>query len=92
LFEELSLKYRSAQAEHAKWSDKLKATRRELDREETAARGRYDIITPPTPHSVSPTRAAIKRAGIGGAVGLLIALVAAACLEIRRQLLARGLL
>jgi pSer/pThr/pTyr-binding forkhead associated (FHA) protein len=91
-YEELSQRYRTTQVERDQWEGKLKATQRKLDREETAAKARYAIITPPTPQAVSTSRSAIKRAGMGGAVGLILALAAAACLEFRRHLIARGLL
>jgi hypothetical protein len=69
---------------------KRETTDRQLERERTSAEARYDIITPPTPEAASIASATIKRAGMGGIVGLGLALIAAACLELRRTLIARG--
>ena len=69
---------------------KRETTDRQLERERTSAEARYDIITPPTPAKKSMLTAMVKRGGLGGMLGLGIALVVAACLELRRMLIARG--
>jgi hypothetical protein len=45
--------------------------------ERASSRARYDIITPPTPEEPSTTAAMIRRGGLGGSVGLVLALCAA---------------
>jgi hypothetical protein len=69
---------------------KRETTDRALERERTSAEARYGIITPPTPAKKSMFSAMVKRGGMGGVVGMALALVAAACLELRRILIARG--
>jgi pSer/pThr/pTyr-binding forkhead associated (FHA) protein len=87
---ELSREYERAKTEHEALIKKRETTDRQLERERTSAEGRYSIITPPTPAKKSTFRAIVKRGGLGGAVGVALALVAAACLELRRILIARG--
>jgi hypothetical protein len=89
-YAELSREYERANVDYEALRKKSEATDRQLDRERTSAEARYDIITPPTPEAASLAKNMLKRAGLGGAVGLGLALVAAACLELRRILIARG--
>jgi pSer/pThr/pTyr-binding forkhead associated (FHA) protein len=89
-YAELSREYERANTDYEALRKKSEATDRQLDRERTSAEARYDIITPPTPEAKSLAKNMLKRAGLGGAVGLGLALVAAACLELRRILIARG--
>ncbi|HWO10316.1 MAG TPA: hypothetical protein VNN80_12570, partial [Polyangiaceae bacterium] len=87
---ELAREYERAKAEQDTLLAKREATERLLERERTSAEARYDILTPPTPAKASMTAAMLKRSGLGGALGLVIAVVVAACLELRRILIARG--
>ena len=89
-YAELAREYERANVDHEALRKKSEATDRQLDRERTSAEARYDVITPPTPEAASLASNMLKRAGLGGAVGLGLALVAAACLELRRILIARG--
>ncbi len=89
-YAELSREYERANTDYEALRKKSEATDRQLDRERTSAEARYDIITPPTPEAASLASNMLKRGGLGGAVGLGLALVAAACLELRRILIARG--
>jgi pSer/pThr/pTyr-binding forkhead associated (FHA) protein len=89
-YAELAREYERTNTDHEALRKKSEATDRQLDRERTSAEARYDIITPPTPEKASIASHMLKRAGLGGAVGLVLALVAAACLELRRILIARG--
>jgi predicted nucleic acid-binding protein len=89
-YAELAREYERANTDHEALRKKSEATDRQLDRERTSAEARYDIITPPTPEAASVASNMLKRAGLGGAVGLGLALIAAACLELRRVLIARG--
>jgi hypothetical protein len=87
---ELSREYERAKTEHEALIKKRETTDRQLERERSSAEARYGIITPPTPAKASLGRAMLKRGGLGGMLGLVLAVVAAACLELRRMLIARG--
>jgi pSer/pThr/pTyr-binding forkhead associated (FHA) protein len=87
---ELSREYERAKTEHEALMKKRETTDRQLERERTSAEARYSIITPPTPAKKSTFSAMVKRGGMGGVAAMLLALVAAACLELRRILIARG--
>lgn len=87
---ELAREYERAKTEQEVLIKKRETTDRQLERERTSAEARYSIITPPTPANKSTISAMVRRGGIGGVAGLLLALVAAACLELRRILIARG--
>jgi pSer/pThr/pTyr-binding forkhead associated (FHA) protein len=87
---ELSREYERAKTEHEALIKKRETTDRLLERERTSAEARYSIITPPTPAKKSTFAAMIKRGGMGGMVGFGLAMIAAACLELRRILIARG--
>jgi pSer/pThr/pTyr-binding forkhead associated (FHA) protein len=90
IYGELSREYDRAKTEHEALMKKRETTDRSLERERTSAEARYGIITPPTPARKSIFSAMVKRGGMGGVVGLALALVASACLELRRILIARG--
>jgi pSer/pThr/pTyr-binding forkhead associated (FHA) protein len=90
IYGELSREYERAKTEHEALMKKRETTDRALERERTSAEARYGIITPPTPARKSMFSAMVKRGGMGGVVGMALALVAAACLELRRILIARG--
>ncbi|HKO93083.1 MAG TPA: FHA domain-containing protein [Polyangiaceae bacterium] len=87
---ELAREYERAKTEDDALLKKREATERQLERERTLAEGRYDIITPPTPVKASMVSAMLKRGGMGGLVGLGLALLAAVALEVRRMLIVRG--
>jgi len=90
IYGELSREYDRAKTEHEALMKKRETTDRALERERTSAEARYGIITPPTPARKSMFSAMVKKGGMGGVVGLALALVAAACLELRRILISRG--
>jgi hypothetical protein len=87
---ELSREYENAKTQHETLLKKREATDRQLERERTSAAARYDIITPPTAAKTSLFSSAIKRSALGIIIGLGLAVMAAACLEMRRLLIARG--
>jgi pSer/pThr/pTyr-binding forkhead associated (FHA) protein len=89
-YSELAGEYERAKTQHDTLTKKREQTDRQLERERTSAKARYDVITPPTPAKKSQATIIGKRAGAGGAAGLILALVIAACLELRRQLISRG--
>lgn len=89
-YAELSREYERARVDHDALRKKRETTDRQLERERTSAEARYSIITPPTPEAASMGKTMLKRGGMGGAIGLALALLAAACLELRRTLIARG--
>lgn len=89
-YTELARDYERAKTEHEALMKKRDATDRLLERERTSAEARYDIITPPTAEVRSAGLTLIKRGGLGGMIGLVLAVIAAACLELRRLLIARG--
>lgn len=87
---ELAREYERAKTEHDGLTKKRETTVRQLDRERISAEARYDIMTPPTPAKKPLATIMGKRAGLGGAVGLVLALMVATYLELRRVLIARG--
>ena len=89
-YAELSREYERAKVDHDTLRKKRETTDRQLERERTSAEARYSIITPPTPAATSMAATMLKRGGMGGIIGLALAMLAAACLEIRRTLIARG--
>lgn len=89
-YAELAREYERAKVDHDALRKKRETTDRQLERERTSAEARYSIITPPTPEATSMAATMLKRGGMGGIVALTLALIAAACLEIRRTLIARG--
>ena len=90
IYAELAREYERAKTEHDALLAKLDTTERQLERERMSAEAHYDIITPPTAASASVLSAAVRRGTLGGIAGLLVACVVAACLELRRILIARG--
>jgi pSer/pThr/pTyr-binding forkhead associated (FHA) protein len=90
LYGELWREYERAKTEHEALMKKRETTDRALERERTSAEARYGIITPPTPAKKSMFSAMVKKGGLGGVIGLALAMVAAACLELRRVLITRG--
>ena len=89
-YSELSGEYERAKTEHDALMKKRETTDRQLERERISAKARYDIITPPTPAKKSAATIVAKRAGAGGVAGLILALLIAAGLELRRVLISRG--
>jgi pSer/pThr/pTyr-binding forkhead associated (FHA) protein len=87
---ELAREYENAKTQHEALLKKREATDRQLERERTSAAARYDIITPPTAAKASLFSSAVKRSALGICIGLGLAVMAAACLEMRRLLIARG--
>ena len=87
---ELAREYERAKSEHDALLKKRETTERQLERERTSAEARYDIITPPTATRSSRLSALAKRGGLGALVGVSLALLAAAYLELRRILILRG--
>jgi hypothetical protein len=87
---ELAGEYERAKTEHEALMKKRETTDRQLERERISAKARYDIITPPTAAKKSATTLIAKRAGAGGAAGLMLAVLIAAGLELRRLLISRG--
>jgi pSer/pThr/pTyr-binding forkhead associated (FHA) protein len=87
---ELSREYERAKTEHEALMKKRETTDRQLERERTSAEARYDIITPPTAGKSSVFSSLVKRGLMGTFVGLTLALLAAAYLELRRILIVRG--
>lgn len=84
-FAELQRAAATAQANFAEASKTLEGKQLQLDKERAGVRGHYDIITPPTPEPGSVMKASVKRAGLGGFVGLFLALLAAVALEFRTR-------
>ncbi len=89
-YAELAREYERAKTDHEALLKKRDTTDRQLERERTSAQARYDIITPPTAEAPRSALVLFKRGSFGGIIGLGLALVAAACLELRRMLIARG--
>ena len=89
-YDELARQYERVKTEQDALIKKRENTERLLDRERMSAEARYGIITPPTPAKASMAKAMAKRGVMGTALGFIIAVVVAACLELRRMLIARG--
>ena len=88
-YHELSRDYEGKKKKHETLYADLEAKNLQLEMERASGEARYDLITPPTPEEPSVTGAMVKRAGLGGGVGLILALFAAAVLELRQRIIAR---
>lgn len=88
-YHDLSRDYEAKKKKHDTLFTDLEAKRHQLASERASVEARYNIITPPTAEEPSVTSAMIKRAGLGGFVGLILALMAAAVLELRQRIIAR---
>jgi len=88
-YQDLNRDYEAKKKKHDALFSDLEAKKMTLEMERASGKAHYDIITPPTPEAPSVTGAMIKRAGLGGGVGLIFALCAAAVLELRQRILAR---
>jgi uncharacterized protein involved in exopolysaccharide biosynthesis len=88
-YQDLSRDYEAKQKKHATLFTDLDAKKHQLEMERASGRAHYDIITPPTAEEPSVTGTMIKRAGMGGVVGLVLAVFAAAVLELRQRIIAR---
>jgi len=88
-YEDLSRDYEAKKKKHEALYADLQAKQMTLEVERASAKAHYDIITPPTPEAPSLKAAMIKRGGLGGAVGLILAMAAAVVLELRQRILAR---
>jgi pSer/pThr/pTyr-binding forkhead associated (FHA) protein len=89
-YRELAREYERAKVEHEALMKKSETTERQLERERTSAEARYQIITPPTAAKTAMTKVMAQRVGVGAAIGLVLALLVAAGLELRRLLISRG--
>jgi pSer/pThr/pTyr-binding forkhead associated (FHA) protein len=88
-YHDLSRNYESKKKKHETLGVDLEAKRLQLEMERASVRAHYDVITPPTAEAPKTSKTTIKRAGLGGFVGLILALVAAGFLEIRQRLMTR---
>jgi pSer/pThr/pTyr-binding forkhead associated (FHA) protein len=88
-YHDLSRDYEAQKKKHETLVADLAAKRMQLEMERASGRAHYDIITPPTAEEPSLTGTMIKRAGMGGIVGLVLAVFAAAVLELRQRIIAR---
>jgi pSer/pThr/pTyr-binding forkhead associated (FHA) protein/uncharacterized protein involved in exopolysaccharide biosynthesis len=88
-YQDLSRDYEAKRKKHDTLAADLEAKKMQLEVERATGRAHYDIITPPTPEAPSMTAAMFKRGGLGGGVGLILALCAALVLELRLRIMAR---
>ena len=88
-YQDLSRDYETKRKKHDTLLQDLETKKLQLEDERANGRARYNIITPPTAEEPSLTGAMFKRAGLGGFVGMALALFAAAVLELRQRILAR---
>lgn len=88
-YHDLNRNYEHLKKKHEMLAADLVAKKWQLEMERASGRAHYDIITPPTGEEPAVTRAMIKRAGMGGTVGLVLAVFAAVVLELRQRILAR---
>ena len=85
-YQDLSRDYEGKRKKHDTLATELDNKKVQLEMERANGRAHYDIITPPTPEAPSMTSAMVKRAGLGGSVGLVLALFAAIVLELRQRI------
>lgn len=88
-YHDLTRNYEAKKKKHEQLGLDLEAKRLQLEKERASVRAHYDVITPPTAEGPKTGKTTIKRAGLGGFVGLLLALTAALFLEVRQRVLAR---
>lgn len=88
-YHDLNRDYEVKRKKHDSLVQELEAKKLQFEVERATGQAHYNIITPPTPEEPSVARAMIKRAGLGGFVGLALALMAAVILELRQHILAR---
>jgi uncharacterized protein involved in exopolysaccharide biosynthesis len=88
-YHDLSRDYEAKKKKHDTLVADLDAKRLQLEMERASGRAHYDVITPPTAEEPSLTGTMIKRAGMGGIVGLVLAVFAATVLELRQRIIAR---
>jgi len=88
-YHDLSRDYEAKKKKFETLGADLEAKKWQLEMERASGRAHYDIITPPTAEEPSVTGTMIKRAGMGGVVGLVLAVVAAIVLELRQRIIAR---
>ncbi|HEU4581231.1 MAG TPA: FHA domain-containing protein [Polyangiaceae bacterium] len=88
-YQDLSRDYEAKRKKHDTLVADLETKKMQLEMERASGRAHYDIITPPTAEPPSMTAAMIKRGGLGGIVGLVLALGAALVLELRLRIMAR---
>ena len=88
-YEDLSRDYEAKKKKHETLSADLEAKKLQLEMERASGRAHYDIITPPTAEVPSVGATMMKRAGMGGVVGMVLAVFAAAVLELRQRIMAR---
>jgi len=88
-YHDLSRDYEAKKKKFETLGADLEAKKWQLEMERASGRAHYDIITPPTAEEPSVTGTMIKRAGMGGVVGLVFAVVAAVVLELRQRIIAR---
>jgi uncharacterized protein involved in exopolysaccharide biosynthesis len=88
-YEDLSRDYEAKKKKYETLTVDLEAKRMQLEMERASGRAHYDIITPPTAEVPSLTGTMVKRAGMGGVVGMVLAVFAAAVLELRQRIIAR---
>ncbi len=93
----LLARYSQLERDYERLKKKLVAEKAELEEKENQlrldrefGRDRLEILTPPTPEEPSVLKTTVKRSGVGGFVGLFLAVLAAGILEIRRRILARS--
>lgn len=88
-YEDLSRDYEAHKKKHETLTADLAAKKMQLEMERASGLAHYDIITPPTAEVPSIGATMVKRAGMGGVVGMVLAVFAAAVLELRQRIIAR---
>lgn len=88
-YSDLTRSYDANQAQYTELLNKLTTTRTQLEIEQAQAAARYDIITPPNVKPVSRLGTIIKRALIGGMLGLFFGIALGVIRDLRRFVAAR---
>jgi hypothetical protein len=90
-YAELTRKLTSSQALHKKLHDQLNAKELQLEFERASVAARYEVMKQPRAYAVSRVSTALKRAGIGLPIGLVLGVVFAVLHWLRVYAVTRGI-
>lgn len=90
-YAQLTRSYAVNKEMHAKLFEQLRESQLQLELERTSAQARYDVITPPESSGVQVRKVLVLRTLIGAAIGLILGVLIACVLELKRHMAARRL-
>jgi len=85
-YAELTRSYAATKEQFGTIFQQLRKSQLQLELERTAAKARYEVLSPPKSSGIQLRKVLAKRTGVGLVVGLLIGAVFAALSELRRYL------